>query len=754
MWKLNWSFSLLGRALFDGVLSPQAFMKEPHFMDRFWAIFLSNLLVASLIGVATFSILYSTAFGELSDQLRITVENRKQLIIAIDDFSQKNRIDYPGGPRAATLAQLEKAHGHFETYGRTGEFTVGKRQNGSIAYIFRQRHSGLQKPAPVPFNSTRAEPMRRALLGQSGTVTALDYSGEQVLAAYTPVEELGIGLVAKIDLAEVRAPFYRDSMIAFGISIVLLGLSRLIFTRLSGPIKQELLDSEALYRHLIEGQSSLVCRTDPSGRISFANEACAAYFRPILGELEGQLFNEVIAAPFQPYVAASLESLNTSHRSQQFTVQCPSADTQRPHWIEWTATLAPETASKDPAQSREIICVGLDVTERKQAEAALFRAERARRLLLSCTVVLGEGRTPMMMLNSICKLIASDAGYRLAWIGHALDDKSKKIVPIAQSGPDTLYLKGLDISWGNDIAGKGPTGSAVRSGKTVAFQSLHDKEGYAAFWGKAARFKFQSSAVIPLSLGALGRGCLNIYSHEAEAFSAKELELLEALANELSAALDALSQQQVAVAATQQAAESEQLRKNTLLEAVSALAQTIEKRDPYTAGHQHNVAKLAVKLATEMALDKDQIDCIRMGATIHDIGKISVPAQILTKPSKLTDVEFELIKQHSTTGFEIICDIHFDQPVAQIVHQHHERLDGSGYPLGLKGDQITLEARVVAVADVVDAIISHRPYRAALGIQMVMDELEDFKGTRYDIRVVDAFFKLAKEPSFLETLST
>ncbi len=181
---------------------------------------------------------------------------------------------------------------------------------------------------------------------------------------------------------------------------------------------------------------------------------------------------------------------------------------------------------------------------------------------------------------------------------------------------------------------------------------------------------------------------------------------------------------------------------------VRTIARIVEMRDPYTAGHQRRVAELACAIAEEMGLDRKRIEVLRIAGLLHDIGKISVPAEILSKPGKLTDVEMKLIMAHPKVGYEILKNIDFDGPVAEIVLQHHERMDGSGYPRGLKGDEILLEARILGVADVVEAMASHRPYRPALGIQMALDEIKRNKGKLYDPQVVDACIKVFKEKGF------
>ena len=191
----------------------------------------------------------------------------------------------------------------------------------------------------------------------------------------------------------------------------------------------------------------------------------------------------------------------------------------------------------------------------------------------------------------------------------------------------------------------------------------------------------------------------------------------------------------------------EKLRK-ALRATVQSISLTLEMKDPYTSGHQQRVADLAHSIATEMGLSADRQDFIRTASAIHDIGKISIPSSILSKPTKLTDLEFRLIKTHSQSGYDILKDIEFPWPVADVVLQHHERMDGSGYPHGLKGNDISLEARILAVADVVEAITFHRPYRPSLGIVFALEEISRNKGILYDAEAVDACLKLFQEKNY------
>lgn len=190
-----------------------------------------------------------------------------------------------------------------------------------------------------------------------------------------------------------------------------------------------------------------------------------------------------------------------------------------------------------------------------------------------------------------------------------------------------------------------------------------------------------------------------------------------------------------------------QLR-NSLNSSIDVILKIIEMKDPYTLNHQIRVAYLAYHIAKEMRLSPSQLSCIYIASLLHDVGKIYIPTEILCKPGKLTEVEFNFVKMHCDTGYEILSKIEFPWAIADIIYQHHERINGSGYPRGLTNEEIMLESKIIAVADVVEAMSSHRPYRASLGINAALKEIEAYKGIKYDDKVVNICVSLFKEKNF------
>lgn len=196
---------------------------------------------------------------------------------------------------------------------------------------------------------------------------------------------------------------------------------------------------------------------------------------------------------------------------------------------------------------------------------------------------------------------------------------------------------------------------------------------------------------------------------------------------------------------TSELVKTQQKLQEAFVNALNLISSLVERRDPFTYGHQRRVTSLAVKIAESMELKKSDIDTVKYASLVHDLGKVVVPTEILSKPGKLDETEMALIREHAKQGYEMISELKIDLPIAEAVYQHHERLDGSGYPRGLKGEEISIHARIIGVADVVEAMSSHRPYRAALGVRAALDEIESGSGRIYDREVVRHCKKIIEE---------
>lgn len=356
------------------------------------------------------------------------------------------------------------------------------------------------------------------------------------------------------------------------------------------------------------------------------------------------------------------------------------------------------------------------------------------------------------LITGVCQGIARQAPFVVAWVGLKENNPEKSIIVAGAAGISKNYADGIRVSWdAHSPDGKGPTGQCIREAKSIHFADIDTNPMFAPWLERAKRYNIRSSVGVPLSDGKEILGALMVYASEPNVFGEEEVSLFESLASELAFALSAFSRKELFESERQKRNELEQKLQKSLEMTISALANTLESRDPYTAGHQNRVANIAVAIATELGWSDEKIYGLREAALVHDIGKISVPIELLTKPTKLTELEKLLINEHAESGYHILKDIPFTSPVALAVRQHHERLDGSGYPQGLKGDQILPEAKVLAVADTVEAMSTHRPYRPAIGLDKAIALVTSESGTKLDPEVVAATLRLYQR-GVIETL--
>lgn len=361
----------------------------------------------------------------------------------------------------------------------------------------------------------------------------------------------------------------------------------------------------------------------------------------------------------------------------------------------------------------------------------VLRLNRALGILNDCHRLLVQEGNENALLDGICRILVEEGGYVLVWVGSVEHDAALSIRPVAQAGLEHGYLERVQATWADSERGRGPVGSAARTRLPQVNYDIETDPRMAPWRDDARQRGYRYCSAFPLVHGADVIAVLAIYATESGAFSGEETSLLTSLADDLAAGIVS---RRLLVAHQQNLERLERTMEAT----VQAVATTLELRDPYTAGHERRVSHLAVAIGRELGLDEDALRGIHLAGLVHDIGKIRIPVEILTKPTRLTDVEYRMLKEHPRAGYEILKDIDFPWPIADMVHQHHERIDGSGYPLGLRGEEILIGARILAVADVVEAMASSRPFRPALGVDVALAEIERNRDRIYDAQVVDA----------------
>lgn len=380
----------------------------------------------------------------------------------------------------------------------------------------------------------------------------------------------------------------------------------------------------------------------------------------------------------------------------------------------------------------------LDVTLIKNAELSAQRLALVRETVTRCHRAIAESESEEQLFREICQILVQTQGYALVWVGIPQNDANKSVQISAKAGENASYLDDITVRWGDDQFSKGPTGTAIRTAKVQIVDDILNAKNFAPWAKQALGSKLNSSISLPLIVGSHVVAALNIYSSGAFSFDELEVSALTEFSLDVSAAIRAIRLE------ADKSKLDEALRGSSI-GVVRAIAATIEKRDPYTAGHQERVAQLSVQIARRLGFDENRIEGLRLGAMIHDIGKIYIPAEILNRPGHLTSNEFGMIKSHPEVGRDIVQSVVFPWPIAEMISQHHERIDGTGYPLGLKGDEIAYEAKIIAVADVVEAITSHRPYRPALGIDLGLDEIRRRRGTSYAPEIVDSCLEVFRD---------
>ena len=500
--------------------------------------------------------------------------------------------------------------------------------------------------------------------------------------------------------------------------------------------EQGLARSERYYRKLIEGGSDVFFVVDRDGMLLYRSEAGK--------RLTGYDTQDVLGKDITTYVAQ--EDLPLVRRAMAEALQHPDQPIKvELRFLRRDGSLVDmEITGRNFLADPDIggiVVTARDITERKLADKALARVNRALKTLSGCNTAMVHATDEADLLNEMCSIIVELGGYHLAWVGYLVDDGRKTIVPKSHYGLNHSYLERAAPTWSDTELGRGPAGSAIRTARPQVVRDAISDPDYLPWRENAVQLGYRSVAGFPLTYAGTMYGALCIYSVECDGFDQEELGLLGELAGDLAFGIATLRTRSA------QTQSAERLRRS-MEGTIQAMAATLEMRDAYTAGHQRRVAELAVAIAGELRLPEDRIHGLHLAAVVHDLGKIQIPAEILSNPSRLTEMEQALIRVHPEAGYNILKEVDFPWPIAQIVYQHHERLDGSGYPRGLKGEDILFEARILAVADTVEAMSSHRPYRPGFGIDKALDEIGKGRGGIYDRDVVDACQMVFRENKF------
>lgn len=591
--------------------------------------------------------------------------------------------------------------------------------------------------------SLAAERAKQSLEAQAidsghGRFEGLDHRGVEVVASYGPVEGTPWIFVAKTDRGDILQPLYERRLVVMMLALFFIAAAAFIAGLLWRNQQLGFLayrasqrrDREAAASHFdkfLQLARDIYLLMNEDGIIVEANEAALSAY----GYKREELIGLNISALRAPDAIATLATQWKASKSVDGVLFETS------HLRKYGTSFPVEVSSRmleiDGKQYHQSLI--RDISVRKATEAALKEANRITMATRLANSILLRSQTEDGIYADMCRAIVEIGGYRMAAVCLAENDaaQSVRIAGLAGAGQD--YLAKAQISWGDNPRGQGPTGTAIRTGKTQVNQDFATNPAMALWRDEALRHGFKSSISLPLLHEGKAFGALAIYSHQVDAFNMPEVLLLQDLAEDVSFGINVLRLRNSERATTEKLNQS--LERTILL-----LAETMELRDPYTSGHQKRVADLARAIAIEIGIAPQDVQGIYLAGLVHDIGKIAVPAEFLSKPTRLTPQEMALVQTHSQVGSDLIKDIDFPWPIAEIVRGHHEKLDGSGYPNKLKGDEIPIGARIMAVADVVEAISAHRPYRPALGLDKALEEITAQRGKLFDPAAVDACLAL------------
>ncbi|MCK9372972.1 MAG: HD domain-containing protein [Sulfuricurvum sp.] len=393
-----------------------------------------------------------------------------------------------------------------------------------------------------------------------------------------------------------------------------------------------------------------------------------------------------------------------------------------------------------------------DITDLRHKENEIVQLNSTLKLISRCNELLVRSTSEKALLTSICTEIISSEKYDFAGV-YVKHDQLIKCDYYSFSEQRILQLEEIDFT--SDIYRGCPINICINQNNIITINDIDNDPKWSEYLKShrevcpATPYDMKGSMLIlPLTHNTVSLGAVAIYSKSPQLFDNQKSSLFKELSDDMAYGIHTLRLRRNLTELNLDRDKMIIQLHESLEGTVRSIAMMVEARDTYTAGHQNRVAQLAVAIAKEMDLSESKIEGLSLAASIHDLGKIKIPAEILSKPGQLSTIEYLFIQTHPEVGYEILKEVKFPWPIAEIIRQHHEKVDGSGYPSGLKGENILLESRILAVADIVEAMASHRPYRAALGINAALDEIKKGRGVKLDAAVVDVCVSLFEEKHF------
>ncbi len=477
------------------------------------------------------------------------------------------------------------------------------------------------------------------------------------------------------------------------------------------------------WRTTFDAISDAVCLLDRDGRIIQSNRAMADLVGKPHAQITGHFYWEFIDAT-AAIKSGPRFSRWRGRRRQTLTLS-------RGH--RWLRVMVDPILDATGEVTGAVQIVS-DITTHKRSQDRIRDLHILLRAIQNIDEALLRAKSESELFQQICDLLIGVPYALFAWIG-LVKPENFEVKPVAWAGEGADYLSVIRVTWDDSENGQGPTGAAIRTGKPVVRKSIETDPQPNPWRAEGLKRGHKSSIAVPLIHQDEVIGVLKVYAGKEDAFKTKEIEFFTQVARDIAVGVKSLRLEQGLE-------QSVRRLRDMMWQTVESISTISEIRDPFKPGHQRRTTQLACAIARELGLDNQRIEGCRVTGFLHDIGKIGVPAELLSKPGKLSKYEMSIIQTHVQVGYDILKNIDFPWPVAQIVLQHHERVNGSGYLAGLTGPEILLEAKILAVADVVEAMATHRPYRPALGLDKAMEEISKNKGILYDPEVVEACVKL------------